>query len=205
MYEMGKMTKHKCDWKPTQLEAAIAAKELYAHTAAILGNPNQFKPRYDLDRMTLREAVRTVMEVYKCCYKANEINAKDNPMLARRRLALQSEAIVSAKWLQALQDVIHGQFHVDAREGAVFLGFLHRVADSGKVLVSCDPAKVKANRRKMRRIANKIMRRRANRTVLAESWQSMYNHLAKGNSQRLERRMTELYNNLEKEIEGATP
>lgn len=114
MYEMGKMTKHKCDWKPTQLEAAIAAKELHAHTATILGNPNQFKPRYDLDRMTLREAVRTVMEVYKCCYKANEINAKDNPMLARRRLALQSEAIASAKWLQALQDVIRGQFHVDA-------------------------------------------------------------------------------------------
>ena len=64
--------------------------------------------------MTLREAVRTSMEVYKCCYKANEINVKDNPMLARRRLALQSEAIASAKWLQALQDVIHGQFHVDA-------------------------------------------------------------------------------------------
>lgn len=80
-----------------------------------------------------------------------------------------------------------------------------RVADSGKVLVSCDPAKVKANRRKMRRIANKIMRRRVHRTALAESWQSMYNHLAKGNSKRLERRMTEFYNNLEKEIEGAIP
>lgn len=375
---MGKMTKHKCDWKPTQLEAAIAAKELHAHTATILGNPNQFKPRYDLDRMTLREAVRTVMEVYKCCYKANEINAKDNPMLARRRLALQVEAIVSVKWLQALQDVIRGQFHVDsnkfwnwaemtentlkkikacqkgkgtdaarkyyatmlhrawlryrtadfrivvvdvkgyydnmdhratnamfaemcdpwtasqvtrtldkqykgdkgynpgsqmvqiagisyldrldhymkevlrrklyirymddihivakdeadaayvmeevsaqlkkvglsahpvksrivdAREGAVFLGFLHRVADNGKVLVSCDTAKVKANRRKMRRIVNKIIRRRVHKTALAESWQSMYNHLAKGNSKRLERRMTEFYNSLEKEIEGAT-
>lgn len=94
---------------------------------------------------------------------------------------------------------------VDAREGAVFLGFLHRVADGGKVLVSCDSAKVKANRRKMRRIANKIMRRQAHRTALAESWQSMYNHLAKGNSKRLERRMTEFYNNLEKEIEGAIP
>ena len=93
---------------------------------------------------------------------------------------------------------------VDAREGTVFLGFLHRVADNGKVLVSCDPAKVKANRRKMRRIANKTICRRLHRTALAESWQSMHNHIAKGNSKRLERRMTELYNNLEKEIEGAT-
>ena len=51
MNDMGKMTKHKCDWKPTELEAGKAAKALYAHTATILGNPNQFKPRYDLDRM----------------------------------------------------------------------------------------------------------------------------------------------------------
>ena len=93
---------------------------------------------------------------------------------------------------------------VDAREGTVFLGFLHRVADSGKVLVSCAPAKVKANRRKMRRIANKIIRRRVHKTALAESWQSMYNHLAKGNSKRLERRMTDFYHNLEKEIEGTS-
>ena len=110
---MGKGTKHKCDWKPTTLDAAIAAQRLHKHTALILGNPNAFKPKYDLYNKTLLEAFNLTLAMYRWCYMANEISVGSNPVLACERLGMQHKAIVDGKWLQAVQDLIRGQFHVD--------------------------------------------------------------------------------------------
>lgn len=111
---MGKGTKHKCDWKPTTLEAAIAAMQLHAHTAKILGNPKVFKPENDFHNRTLLAAFETTLEIYRRCYEANEINVGENPALARERLFQQHMAIVAGRWLQAVEGDIKKQFHVDS-------------------------------------------------------------------------------------------
>ena len=91
---------------------------------------------------------------------------------------------------------------VSAKDGTVFLGFLFRVTDTGRVLVSCDPAKVKANRRKMRRLANKIKRGESDPDVLSESYGCIRAHISRGNTYGIRRRMDALYHQLEGEIQN---
>ena len=113
---MGKGTKHKCDWKPTKLDAAIAAMKLHAHTAKILGNPKVFLPSNDFHNRTLLEAFEATLEIYRRCYEANEINVDENPSLARERLFQQQMAMVAGRWLQAVEGIIKSQFHVDSNK-----------------------------------------------------------------------------------------
>lgn len=113
---MGKGTTHKCDWKPTTLDAAIAVMKLHAHTAKILSNPKAFSPANDFHNRTLLAAFEQTLEMYRRCYEANEINVGESPMLARQRLFNQQMAIVAGRWLQAVQGQIKGQFHVDSRK-----------------------------------------------------------------------------------------
>lgn len=87
-----------------------------------------------------------------------------------------------------------------ADEGIVFLGFLYRVTPSGKVLMLRDPAKVKENRRKLRRLAHKILRGETEIDALGESWECMRACMKEGNSRQVIRNMDAFVNQLQEEI-----
>lgn len=91
---------------------------------------------------------------------------------------------------------------VRASEGIVFLGFLYRVDASGKVLMTRNPEKVKENRRKLVRLAHKIMRGEAEAGALDESWECMRACIQEGNSKRILRTMGNFVKSLKEKIYG---
>lgn len=91
---------------------------------------------------------------------------------------------------------------VSAKEGSVFLGFLYRVTDSGKVLMYRDPKRVKEIRRRLRRLANKERRGEVERGVTEDSYRCVMACMEKGNSARLIRSMDYFVNELKKEIDN---
>lgn len=74
-------------------------------------------------------------------------------------------------------------------QGIMFLGFLYRLTNTGRVLMFPDPQRVKATRRKYRRMAKKVKRGELSREKLQESYTCWKAHAGKGNSRRLMRRM----------------
>ena len=82
------------------------------------------------------------------------------------------------------------------RGGVMFLGFRYRLTDSGRVVMSIDPARVKAMRRKYRRLSNRAMAGHLTREQTDKSYQSWRNHAAHGNSHRLIGRADAYYNGL---------
>ena len=93
---------------------------------------------------------------------------------------------------------------VSAARGTVFLGFLFSVTPSGRVLVTREPKAVKANRRRLRRLAGKIRRGGAQPEALDESWSCMRSCMAKGRNRSLLRRMDDFVNSLKEEIHAET-
>ena len=91
---------------------------------------------------------------------------------------------------------------VDARDGAVFLGFWYRLSPTGRVLVSRDPKRVKEIRRRLRRLAHKERRGEAPRGATARSYECVRSCMSKGNTRRLIRRMDRFFNTLKGEIEN---
>lgn len=89
---------------------------------------------------------------------------------------------------------------VSAAEGAVFLGFLYKVDERGKVLMFRAPKRVKEIRRRMRRLANCERRGEVRRGAVAESYRCVRACMAKGNSARLLKRMDDFINELKGEI-----
>lgn len=87
-----------------------------------------------------------------------------------------------------------------ASDGIMFLGFIFRVTETGRVLMFRDPDKVKALRRKFRRLANKVRRGEAEAEVIDESWQCARACMEEGNSKRLLRNMDNFVNNIKEEI-----
>lgn len=87
-----------------------------------------------------------------------------------------------------------------ASDGILFLGFVFRVTDTGRVRMSRDPDKVKALRRKFLRLANKVKRGEAKAEVIDESWQCARACMEEGNSERSLRNMDDSINNLKEEI-----
>ena len=85
-------------------------------------------------------------------------------------------------------------------DGILFLGFVFRVTDTGRVRVYRDPDKVKALRRKFRRLANKVRRGEAEAEVIDESWECARACMEEGNSERSLRNMDDFINNLKEEI-----
>ena len=92
---------------------------------------------------------------------------------------------------------------VDAKDGAVFLGFLYKVDECGKVLVRRDPKRVKEIRRRLRRLTHKERRGEAAPGSVEESYRCVRACMTKGNSARLLRRMDDFVNELKKEIDNA--
>lgn len=101
-------------------------------------------------------------------------------------------------------------FHADktrivrASDGVLFLGFIFRVTESGRVLVMRDPKTVKSLRRKFRRLAAKIRRGEVDAETIDESWQCARACMEEGNSARLLRNMDDFVNNLKGEIYAHT-
>ena len=81
-------------------------------------------------------------------------------------------------------------------DGIKFLGFTHRLNDTGKVVVSVIPNNVKAERRKLRRLVNLAKKGRLSRQKVDQCYQSRRAHASKGDTYRLLRRMDEYYKEL---------
>lgn len=89
-----------------------------------------------------------------------------------------------------------------AKEGFVFLGFRFCLADSGKVLMFRNPKRVKEIKRRMRRLANKIMRGDVcTEKDLDISYECVRACMSKGNSMRLMRAMDLHYLTLKWELQ----
>lgn len=91
-----------------------------------------------------------------------------------------------------------------AKDGVVFLGFLFKVTDTGKVLMFRDPKRVKEIKRRLRRLTNKIIRNQDYSIGdLDISYKCVKACMEKGNSKRLLRSMEQLYRKLKGEIQNA--
>ena len=85
---------------------------------------------------------------------------------------------------------------IPIRDGIMFLGFEYRLTETGKVIMSIDPTRVKAIRRKLYRMVKKAKAGLLTRAKVDESYQSWRSHAAKGNSWKLLKRMDTYYNSL---------
>lgn len=81
-------------------------------------------------------------------------------------------------------------------EGIDFLGFRYRLTETGKVLMTADPEKVKNARRKYRRLAAKVMRGEMSREQVDRSWNTWIAHVSKGNSWHLIQNLNSFYQSL---------
>lgn len=81
-------------------------------------------------------------------------------------------------------------------DGIMFLGFRFRLTNTGKVLMQINPAKVKAERTKLRRLVRKAKADGIPKESIDMSYASWRNHASKGNSYHLIQRMDKYYNDL---------
>ena len=81
-------------------------------------------------------------------------------------------------------------------EGLMFLGFMFRLTDTGKVLMSVDPARVKAERRKLRRMVRLVKDGLRTREKADQCFESWIAHAEQGNSWTLIQRMKDYYRSL---------
>lgn len=128
---MGKGTKHKADWKETTLQVVLDAKRLYCHSMKIMGNEKVFNPKNDFHNRTLIKISDLLLDVYSKTWEANRINVTKEPELAGERLALQRQAVVSAKLLLSLFELAKSQFHIDARK---YWNWMNMLVELGKRL-----------------------------------------------------------------------
>ena len=75
----------------------------------------------------------------------------------------------------------------------MFLGFEYRLKENGKVVMTVDPARVKAVKKKLARMAEKAKRGEIAKGKVFESYQSWRSHAAKGDSWKLLNRMDQFY------------
>lgn len=77
-----------------------------------------------------------------------------------------------------------------------WLGFDWHLTITGKIIASVDPARVKHERRKLKRLARLAAEGKILRDKVAECYASWRNHASKGNSFRLLQRMDKFYDSL---------
>lgn len=78
-------------------------------------------------------------------------------------------------------------FHIS--KGLLFLGFIFRLTDSGKILMRIDPANVKRERKKLFRLVKLAKQGKISKVKVYECYESWKNHASKGNSHKLIQRM----------------
>lgn len=81
-----------------------------------------------------------------------------------------------------------------------WLGFDYHVTITGKIIMSVNPARVKHERRKLRRMVKLAKQGRLTRDKIDECYASWRNHASKGNSYKLLRRMDKFYESLWREV-----
>lgn len=81
-------------------------------------------------------------------------------------------------------------------QGIKFLGFYHRLTDTGKILMQIDPKNVKMERRKLRRLVAKAKKGGIEKDKVDACYDSWKAHAIKGNSHNLIRRMDKYYQDL---------
>lgn len=84
-------------------------------------------------------------------------------------------------------------------EGIPFLGFRYHLSETGKVYMIADPDKVKAARKKYRRLIAKAKRNGVQREYVDASFRTYLDHLSHGNTWKLRTRLQEWYDNEWKE------
>ncbi len=123
------------------------------------------------------------------------IVAKTTEELEAVRDRISENLKKSGLWLHSEKTMIS-----NAKDGVLFLGYLFKVTESGKVLMLRDPKRVKANRRKLRRLANKVIKGDRSLDDFEKSYECIRACMDKGNSAKLMRRMDSYTNKLKEEI-----
>ena len=142
------------------------------------------------ERMRIRAYVRYMDDFRAICRTEEEGRA----ILA----AAQEEAAKVGLLLHPTKSRV-----VRAKDGALFLGFVYRVTDTGRVLMLRDPQRVKETRRKYRRLVNRMKRGEVAPEKLDASYQGVRACMEKGTNRRLIRRMDDFVESLKGELENA--
>lgn len=82
------------------------------------------------------------------------------------------------------------------RAGVMWLGFQYRLTGTGKVVMTLDPDRVNAARRKYYRLAQKCRRGEISREKVDQSYQCWRNHASKGDCGKMIRNMDSYYREL---------
>jgi len=85
---------------------------------------------------------------------------------------------------------------IPLEHGVMFLGFIYRLTDTGKVILTIDPIRVRAERKKLYRLVKQAKAGRLSRKKVDESYSCWRSHAAKGNSWKMLNRMDSYYNSL---------
>ena len=80
--------------------------------------------------------------------------------------------------------------------GVYWLGYQYRLTDTGKVVMTVDPDRVKSARRKYKRLAAKSLTGKLPRAKVDESYLCWRNHASKGDGWKMIRNMDNYYRNL---------
>ncbi len=81
-------------------------------------------------------------------------------------------------------------------DGIKFLGFTHKLTETGKVIALIIPKNVKAERKKLYRLVQKSKRGEISREKVDQCYASWRNHASKGNTHNLLKRMDAYYHSL---------
>lgn len=83
-----------------------------------------------------------------------------------------------------------------AVDGFMFLGFKFRITKTGRVIMTVDPTRVKAERKKLYRLVKLAKQGKRTHAKVDACYESWKNHAAKGNSYKLLQRMDAYYQSL---------
>lgn len=82
------------------------------------------------------------------------------------------------------------------RKGVIFLGYQFRLTDTGKVVMSIDPERLKSARRKYYRLAKKCKAGLISREKVDDSYRCFREHASKGDGYRMLKKLDAYYNGL---------
>lgn len=81
-------------------------------------------------------------------------------------------------------------------DGILFLGFVFRLTQTGKAIMTIDPAKIKQERKKLRSMVAKAKRGELTKKQVNDHYAGFRNHVEKGNSFKALRKMDKYYKEL---------
>lgn len=82
------------------------------------------------------------------------------------------------------------------KNGVYWLGYYYRLTDTGKVVMTLDPERIKSARRKYRRMAKKVAAGKLSRGKVDESYRCWRNHASKGDGWKMLKNMDAYYASL---------